>query len=278
MLTVITSDGRVLAVEEFGVPDGVPIVYLHGTPMSRLARHPDDAIFADLGIRLITYDRPGFGRSSPQPGRNVADAADDVVTIADDLGIGRFAVFGVSGGGPHALAVAAAYPQRVSRVVTLASMAPCDADGLEWTAGMTEANQASAAAARRGRGELAAHLERARTAPLPFPERDLAVLSRPEIGAMVGPAMAEALAPGVGGWTDDVLALYAFPWGFDPAAVRVPARLWHGELDELVPAAHSRWLADRMPDAALVTDPAASHAGHFDATRAALTWLVGQAG
>ncbi|NUR73844.1 MAG: alpha/beta hydrolase [Hamadaea sp.] len=275
MHSVITSDGRMLAVEEYGVPDGVPVVYLHGTPMSRLARHPDDQMFADLGIRLITYDRPGFGRSTSAPGRIVADAADDVVTIADTLGLAGFAVFGVSGGGPHALSAAAAYPHRISRVATLASLAPCDADGLEWTAGMTAGNQESAAAARRGRGVLTEHLERAATEPLRLPERDQAVLADPAIAAMVQPAMAEALAPGVTGWVDDVLALYGLPWGFNPRTVRVPTRLWHGDLDELVPAAHSRWLADRIPDATLVIDPEAAHAGHFAATRDVLTWLRG---
>ncbi|NUR50609.1 MAG: alpha/beta hydrolase [Hamadaea sp.] len=274
MHSVITTDGRMLAVEEYGVPSGMPVVYLHGTPMSRLARHPDDQIFADLGIRLITYDRPGFGRSTALPGRIVADAAEDVVTIADTLGLGRFAVFGVSGGGPHALATAAAYPHRISRVATLASLAPCDAEGLDWTAGMTDGNRASAAAARSGRDELTAHLTRAAETPLPFPDRDLAVLSRPEIAAMVQPAMAEALAPGLAGWVDDVLALYGLPWGFAPRTVRVPTLLWHGELDELVPVAHSRWLADRIPDATLVTHPDSSHAGHFDATRETLTWLT----
>ncbi|MEV6967815.1 alpha/beta hydrolase [Hamadaea sp. NPDC051192] len=274
MHSVITSDGRVLAVEEYGVPSGVPVVYLHGTPMSRLARHPDDQMFIDLGIRLITYDRPGFGRSTPQPGRIVADAAEDVVTLADALGLSRFAVFGVSGGGPHALAAAAAYPHRISRVATLASLAPCDADGLEWTAGMTEGNQGSSVAARRGRDELTARLTQAAESPLPLPERDLAVLGQPEIAAMVQPAMAEALAPGVSGWVDDVFALYGLPWGFSPRSVRVPAHLWHGELDELVPAAHSRWLAERIPGATLVTDADASHAGHFAATRDTLTWLL----
>lgn len=276
MRKVITSDGRVLAVEEYGVPDGAPVVYLHGTPMSRLARHPDDAIFADLGIRLITYDRPGYGRSTPLPGRLVADAATDVAAIADALDLGGFAVFGVSGGGPHALAAAAAYPERISRVATLACLAPIDADGLEWTAGMTDGNKESAAAAAKGRAAVEAHLARAAEAGVTLPERDRAVLARPELGAMVSAAMREALAPGVGGWADDVLALYGWAWGYDPVTLRVPVRLWHGELDELVPAAHSRWLAGRVPGATLVTEPAASHAGHFDATRRTLAWLVGR--
>lgn len=86
MREVITPDGRTLAVEEWGVPDGTPVFYLHGTPMSRLARHPDDTLFTGLGIRLITFDRPGFGGSTARPGRRVVDGADDVAAVADASG------------------------------------------------------------------------------------------------------------------------------------------------------------------------------------------------
>ena len=134
MHELITDDGRILAVEQWGDPTGIPVVYLHGTPMSRLARYPDDSLFHELGVRLITYDRPGFGGSTPRPGRRVVDAAADVATIAAALGLDRFAVFGVSGGVPHAMAVAARYPERVTRLGALASLAPRDAAGLDWTA------------------------------------------------------------------------------------------------------------------------------------------------
>lgn len=115
------------------MPDRTPVLYAHGTPMSRLARYPDENLFTELGIRLITYDRPGFGNSTPNPDRRVVDAAEDIAAIADALGLSRFPLFGVSGGGPHALAFAARHPDRVSRVATLASPAPCDAAGLDWT-------------------------------------------------------------------------------------------------------------------------------------------------
>ncbi|HEY1177234.1 MAG TPA: alpha/beta hydrolase, partial [Phytomonospora sp.] len=103
MREVITDDGRTLAVEEWGVPGGTPVFYVAGSPMGRLARYPDPALFTELGVRLITYDRPGFGDSTPMPGRRVADAADDILAIATALDLGRFPIFGVSGGGPHAL-------------------------------------------------------------------------------------------------------------------------------------------------------------------------------
>lgn len=276
MRSISTADGRTLAVEEWGVPDGTPVVYAHGTPMSRLARHPDDAMFADLGIRLITFDRPGFGHSTPRPDRRVVDAADDVATIADALGLGRFPVFGVSGGGPHALAFAARHPERTTKVATLASTAPCDADGLDWTDGMMESNRISAAAALRGRAELEAFITENESADLRelLPAAEQAVLARPEVQGMLSAAYAEALRPGLAGWVDDERALYGLPWGFDPADIAVPVSLWHGELDTVVPVAHSAWLAERIPGAVITRAPDAAHAGHFDATPATLRWLL----
>jgi pimeloyl-ACP methyl ester carboxylesterase len=276
MREVITAGGRTLAVEEWGVPDGTPVLYAHGTPMSRLARYPDDTLFTDLGVRLVTYDRPGFGHSTPHPGRRVADAAADITAIADALGLGRFAVFGVSGGGPHALAFAAAHPERVTRVATLASPAPCDADGLDWTAGMMSSNRESAAAALQGRTALEAFIGRTKSEDLTelLPPGEQAVLARPEVQRMLGAAYAEALRPGDGGWVDDELALFGLPWGFDPATIVTPALLWHGVLDTVVPAAHSTWLAGRIPGATLVRGPEAGHVGHFDATPAVLRWLL----
>ncbi|GLX24890.1 alpha/beta fold hydrolase [Streptomyces lavendulae] len=275
MREVILDNGRTLAVEEWGEAGGTPVVYLHGSPMSRLARHPDDSLFRELGVRLITYDRPGFGCSTPHEGRRVADAAADVAAVADALGLDRFAVFGVSGGGPHALACAAALPARVTRAAALASLAPRDADGLEWTAGMNEGNRRSAAAALSGRAAVVEHLANVGTAGLPpLPEVEQEVLSRPDVSAMLGAAFAEAVRPGLDGWVDDVVALFGTGWGFDPAAVRVPVRLWHGGLDTLVPPSHGEWLAARIPGAALRLEAGAGHGGHFDATPAMLGWLA----
>ncbi|RJL19505.1 alpha/beta fold hydrolase [Bailinhaonella thermotolerans] len=276
MLEVRTDDGRTLAVEEWAEPSGRPVVYLHGTPLSRLARHPDEEMFRRLGIRLITYDRPGFGESSPMRGRRIADAAADVAAIADALGLDRFRVFGVSGGGPHALACAALLPGRVERVAALACPAPIDADGLDWYAGLIEMNADEARAAAQGRDALEAHMKAEIAADLPsiLPPIEQPILSRPEIRAMIGPAYAEAMRPGPDGAIDDTMALYGLPWGFDPAKITVPVYLWHGDLDTLVPAAHSRWLASRIPTATLRTDPGAGHAAHFDATPAMLDWLM----
>lgn len=278
MREVATSGGRVLAVEEWGEPGGTPVLYAHGTPMSRLARYPDGSLFAELGVRLITYDRPGMGVSTPDPGRRVGDAAADVLTIVDALQIDRLPVFGVSGGGPHALAFAARHPERVTRAATLVSTAPCDAAGLAWTDGMMPGNRASSRAALAGREALAVHLTEAEAEVergedlLPAAEQE--VLARPEVQEMIGAAYAEALRPGVDGWVDDVLALYGLPWGFDPGDISVPVMLWHGGTDTVVPAAHTAWLAERIPGAESLIDPAAGHVGHFDATPDVLRWLL----
>ncbi|WP_231928400.1 alpha/beta fold hydrolase [Micromonospora echinaurantiaca] len=275
MHEVHTGDGRILAVEEWGVPDGAPVLSVCGSPMSRLARYPDPALFERLGVRLVTYDRPGFGRSTSRPGRRVVDGADDIAAIVDALDLDRLSVVGVSGGGPHALAFAARYPERVVRVAVLASLAPRDAAGLEWTAGMADGNRRSAAAALQGRAAVEAHLAAVdRAGPALLPANDQAVLARPEINAMVRAAFAEAVRPGLDGWVDDVHALFGLPWGFDPATVSRPVRVWHGALDQAVPAAHGRWLAARIPGAELEVQPDAGHAGHFDATPAVLEWLV----
>lgn len=125
-------------------------------------------------------------------------------------------------------------------------------------------------------GALQAHLAALGSASAPslLPPNDQAVLSRPEISEMIGTAFAEAVRPGLAGWVDDVLALFGLPWGFDPATMTRPVRMWHGELDAAVPVAHGRWLAARIPHAMFASQPDAGHAGHFDATPAVLEWLV----
>src|SRR5262249_35745471 len=124
MRDVTTPDGRTLRVHEAGPADGPTVLVHQGTPMSGIlyAAHAGNA--EEHGIRLLACDRPGYGGSTPAPGRSVADVATDVRAVADQLGVGRFAVWGISGGGPHALACAALLPDRVVAVGSLASVAP----------------------------------------------------------------------------------------------------------------------------------------------------------
>src|SRR5262245_10458430 len=135
-----SRDGRTLAVEERGVPDGNPIFLLHGTPGSRLGPSPRAGVLWRLGVRLISYDRPGYGLSARRFGRRVADVASDVGDVADALGVDTFAVIGRSGGASHALACAALLPERTTRVAALVPLAPPSAEGLDWFEGMTSSN------------------------------------------------------------------------------------------------------------------------------------------
>jgi pimeloyl-ACP methyl ester carboxylesterase len=138
--TVHTRDGRTLAVEDCGDPAGRPVLVHMGTPNSRYLYGPNVRDAAERGLRLIGYDRPGYGESSPQPGRTVADCADDVRTICAELGIDRLATWGISGGGPHVLACGALLPDLVTAVASLASPAPYGAEGLDYFAGMGQVN------------------------------------------------------------------------------------------------------------------------------------------
>jgi pimeloyl-ACP methyl ester carboxylesterase len=259
-----------LHVYDTGGADRLPLVYHHGTPNIGA---PPEPLFADadrLGIRWIGYDRPGYGGSAPDPGRDVASAARHTARIADALGIDRFAVLGHSGGGPHALACAALLPDRVLAAVSISGLAPYGAEGLDWFAGMT--SPGSLRAAVRGRAAKEAY-EAASTEDDPgFIAADWAALEGVWgwFGKVVGPAMAAGPAAAI----DDDLA-YVMPWGFDPAVIAVPVLLAHGGRDASVPSSHSEWLAARIPSAELRISPADGHISILNpAAVPALEWLV----
>lgn len=280
---VVTATGRTLKVAEWGEPAGRPVFFLHGTPSSRLERCLHPAALA--GVRLVTYDRPGYGESDPNPGRTVADVAADVATIADALGLGRFAVYGASGGGPHALACAALLPDRVERAASLSGLAPYDVLGSAWTDGMAESNITEIGAAVAGPEVLAEMLAPQRAAiladppslvedlaaELPPPDSDL--LRRPDVAAALTAEFAESVRSSTAGWIDDDLA-FTRSWGFDPAAITVPVLIWHGGRDKLVPVAHATALAGLVPHATAITDPDAGHLSAIDAHPDTLSWLL----
>src|SRR5215472_15138390 len=134
--TVQTADGRTLAVQENGDTDGMPVLAHMGSPNSRHMYAPISADAAARGLRLISYDRPGYGGSTPSPGRSVADCAGAVRAICAALGIDRLRTWGISGGGPHVLACATLLPDLVVAAASLASTAPYGAEGLDWYEGM----------------------------------------------------------------------------------------------------------------------------------------------
>lgn len=275
---------RRLAFRRWGSPTGSPVFLLHGTPGSRLSVRPSDAELRSLGVNLITYDRPGYGRSDPQPGRTVADAADDVRAIADFYELERFAVLGRSGGGPHALACAALLPDRVSRVASLVGLAPYDAPGLNWLDGMVELNRDQYSAARQGPKQLAGILYPQVVAMRANPEHlvlrleaqapeERPELQDPEYRNTMVTSMTEAVARTLEGWSADSLA-FTRPWGFDPAWITIPTLLWHGTQDVFSPVAHARWLADRIKGAVLMLSERSNHLSANQAQHGAIDWLL----
>ncbi|WP_371479963.1 alpha/beta fold hydrolase [Kitasatospora sp. NBC_00315] len=283
---VKTTDGRTLAVESLGDPRGRPVFLLHGTPGSRFGPAPRSSVLYRLGVRLIAFDRPGYGDSDRLPGRRVAAAAVDVRTIADELGLTDFAVLGRSGGGPHALACAALLPGRVTRVAALVSLAPRDAPGLDWYGSMTASNVHAYQEAEQGHHRMEASMQfrslQIKDDPVrlllglapELPPTDRTVVADEGIRRMLASNFREAFRHNADGWIDDVLAFTA-PWGFQVEDVAVPAWLWHGADDRFSPVEHSRWLADRIPGAELFLEPGAAHFGALRVMTAALKWAAG---
>lgn len=255
---VLAGNGRTLLVQEGGDPRGRPVLVHAGTPNSRNLYGEHLRAAEEQGIRLICYDRPGYGGSKPQPGRTVADCATDVRTIADALDIDRLAIWGISGGGPHALACAALLPDRVVAVASLASVAPYDSPGLDYFAGMGELNVDDMKLVLddpvAARAKTITDRELMLTATPEGIREYMASLLSPIDAAVLTGELAEhmarnirdGLAPGIDGWWDDGWA-HLHPWGFEFDAISVPVMLWHGRHDRFVPFGHGEWLAKRIP-------------------------------
>ncbi len=259
-LQVHTPDGRALDVEVAGPEHGDALVMHTGTPSAGTLFAPLVQAGAERGLRHIAYSRPGYGRSDRRRGRTVASCAEDVSVIADELGIERFYTLGWSGGGPHALACAALLGQRTIAAATLASVAPIDAQGLDWLSGMGEENLEEFAAARAGEEQLLAYLQEHGAA--------LASASAVEIHAALGDLLSEVdrdalsgdfaeylaastragLAHGLWGWFDDDLA-FSGDWGFELDGIATPVSIWQGGMDRFVPFAHGEWLAAHVSGA-----------------------------
>ena len=253
-------DGRELEVSTGGDPDGLPLVFHTGTPSAPAPSAWLDGVVAGAGLRLITWARPGYGASERQPGRTVADVVTDTTDVLDALGVDRFVTLGWSGGGPHALACGALLPERCRAVASLAGVAPYDAAGLDWTAGMGPENVDEFGRAASGSDALAEFLapmagEMASITPAQVssslgglvPDIDRAHLTG-EYAEWVAATFRRAFAAGYHGILDDDLAFVA-PWGFDVADVAVPVSVWQGGADLMVPFAHGQWLAEHLPGA-----------------------------
>jgi len=229
-----------------------------GTPNSRHIYGPNAADAAAKGLRLICYDRPGYGGSTAQPGRTHADCAADVAAICAALGIDRVATWGISGGGAHALASAALLPDLVVASASLAGLAPYGADGLDFFDGMGDDNIDDFKLLMDDKAAFRAKLEQDRQEYLAVTADDLTqalkTLLTPVDAATLTGELAEylafsgheGLAPGSDGWWEDAEA-QAGPWGFDIADISVPVMVMHGRHDKFVPVRHGEWLAAHVP-------------------------------
>jgi|SRR5215469_3179344 len=270
------ADGRTLHYYDTIEPtgnDAVAVFWHHGTPNVGSPPEPLFAAAAEHGLRWVSYDRPGYGGSSPHPDQDVASAAEDVAAIADALGIGRLAVFGHSGGGPRALACGALLPDRVVGVVSMSSPAPHEAAGLDWFAGWSTYGAGEQRAAAAGRTALEEYLQHAE-----FDMDDFTAVDQEALAgrwAWVAKVAGQAVAAGPAAMVDDLLAA-ARPWGFDVAELNVPVLIAHGGQDRMVPNAHGRWLAARCPGAELRITPDDGHITVLDHAPAALGWLSQQ--
>lgn len=267
---VALPDGRKLEVVEAGDPKSPAVIVHNGTPQGAgfVQEHVEDAVIR--GLRIVSYARPGYGKSTRHPGRNVASAAQDTAYLADALGIGAFATWGVSGGGPHALACAALLGDRVVAAACLAGVAPFNAEGLDFMAGMGRDNVEEFTAALKGEAALAEYLEPQVPALLNTDPETLAVHMESllsahdravlvgEIGRQIAALIQDGLKNGVYGMVDDDLA-FVSPWGFSPSDIRRPLQIWQGEHDLMVPYSHGQWLADHIPGADVHLSPEDGH-------------------
>ncbi|HEV3288644.1 MAG TPA: alpha/beta fold hydrolase [Streptosporangiaceae bacterium] len=280
-LTVGTPDGRQLEVLLTGPADGLPLLFHTGTPGGLVPCLWVAEAAAAHGLRTVLYARPGYGGSTPQPGRRVADCAADVTAILDRLGAAEFLALGWSGGGPHALASAALTGGRCRAVVSLAGVAPRGAAGLDWLSGMGPENIEELAAAEDGPDTLGGLLtgwaaglagvtgaEVAESMGGLLSAADRAVLTG-EFAEYLAASFRAALSTGVAGWRDDDLAVVS-DWGFGAGDVAgVPAAIWQGGQDRMVPLAHGAWLGAQVPGASVHLLPGEGHL-------TLITGLIGQ--
>lgn len=286
--TVTLPGGRCLAYAEYGDPSGQPVLYFHGMPGSHIEARAFEAAATAGGERIIAVDRPGMGASPPAPRQRVLDWASDVTTLADHLCLNRFAVIGVSGGGPYALACAHAVPDRLTGIALISSVGPLDgvpADGLD----EAERRHYQGLLTLR-RFPLLARIVAAQTArrvrkpggALKLVTESMSPTDRarvdtsPQLAVELQASITAAFRHGSTGFATDLRLLFTRPWGFALADVPIPVHLWHGDCDHNVPIADGRRLAATLPDCRATFLPGAGHLLFLDHAGDILTALAPQ--
>ena len=253
-----TPDRRTLDIYVGGSEGAVPLLFHNGTPSSGQLYDPFVEAASQRGLRMVSFSRPGYGSSTRNLGRSVADVFPDVAAVLDQLGAQRFYTLGWSGGGPHALACAALLPARVIGAATVGSLAPYGAEGLDWMAGMGQENVAAFGAALAGDAALQTFLEGvgpsfANVTPDEVAtslgnlvsDVDRSAISS-EAATWLADVFRESVRNGIWGWHDDELA-FVRPWGFQLGDINVPVAIWQGAQDRMTPFAHGEWLASHIP-------------------------------
>lgn len=260
---ITLPDGRDLAFSEMGDASGPTVLYFHGAPTSRLFLVPWESEFAKRGLRVISPDRPGYGGSSPKPGRTLSDWPADVAGLTDALDIDRFIVAGHSWGGPYAVACAALLPDRVSGAVVLAGVTD-----MAWPEAWNLAFEPEIVMMRMpDEQSISARCEELfgadgsgflRSPGLELPEPDMALFSDENTAEALLPSYTEAFRQGVGGYAQDIF-VQGRAWPFAPSSITAPTVVAHGELDTIIPVAHSRHTAELIPGASLRILPGHGH-------------------
>jgi pimeloyl-ACP methyl ester carboxylesterase len=282
--TLTLSDGRRLGYAEYGAPDGTPVFYCHGSPGSRLDLANMDELLSGANTRLIAPDRPGIGLSDFNPDYQLVDWPDDLIQLADALALARFAVMGLSGGGPFCAASAYRFPDRVKKAAIVSGLSSLDTPGMEDA--LSDSNKRIFDLARRANWQLRLQywlmgrglqgnpdrVMKEMKKNLPAPDRVLLEEKPEELRALLN-SMSEALRSGSRGVSYE-WSLYARPWGFQLEEIAVPVDIWHGEADMNAPVIMGRQMVQTIPQARAHFLPDEGHislfANHMEEILAAL--------
>ncbi len=281
--TLRLSDGRTLAYAEYGDPNGRPVFYFHGFPSCHLEISLADETAKRLDVRLIAIDRPGFGRSDFQKRREIDDWPDDVKEAAEQLGIQRFSVLGVSGGGPYVAACGAKIPELLTRAAIVSGWGPVDKPaaraGLRWSTRVTLAIwRRIPLLVRFALWYLALNARLFPRLALGFARRQLPppdqrIVDRPEVRAMMLATLREIFRKGSRGLAREAW-LFSRPWRFRPEDIAVDVLVWHGGADLTVPPSMGRYMAGAIPRSHTKYLPDEGHLMVFDHLEEILSALV----